>query len=653
MSIYRSRKMQPRNGHTLVVLVAARISGCQSQKDVSLEDQEEHAREVIEEIYDQESVDFRVIATRGKGESLERPELGEIELMIRTREIDVLILEDLGRLVRGTEANRLCGIAVDHGTRVIAVHDCIDTWEDGWEEDVIAACRDHVGHNVHTSKRIKKKSMLRFRRYGAATANPIAGYIKPDDAETYFDWLVDPDAIPIVRQGAQLLRETMNCCAVADYFESVRFPVGPYCRRETWDGKMVRRFYSNPLLKGKPERGNKHSVKHHETGRRRSVRNPEGPVSIEVPKLAILSDVEFDELNALLEEKNRKLGRPYHHNGHDCRKDVQRKRTRFPGQHARCWYCGRHYVWGGNGITEHLQCSGSRDLKCWNSMGLKGLIVNEKVVQAIVGMLSEMEGFEEQFRQIVEDVQSQPDTDNRAESDRIRKDEARLKREVDNLLDAIAEFGPKPALRERLEKTEAEQRNLAIQRAQIERKTHSDTKLPETYGELRQIIEEQFLALAIRSHDFGQMMPKIVPQMYVYLVRMADGGPLLPRVKFQIDLSGAFPNVQLPDALKCRLMQWFTVDIFDLPVRERIRSQAAKLRAEGLTFKQILNRLGIRTSEKAIADAIALNEQMKCNELDSPLVFQSEPPTDIKKMKRYRHPRYRFEPLDGYERPDI
>ena len=312
MSIYRTQMMQPRNGHTLVVLIPARISGCQSQKEVSLQDQEDHAKEVVGEIFDGDNIEYRVIATKGKGELITRPELAEIEAAIRSRELDVIIVEDLGRLVRGTEANRLCGIAVDHGTRVIAVHDCIDTWEEGWEEDVIAACRDHVGHNAHTSKRLKKKLMLRFKRMAAATPCPIAGYVKPEDAESFHDWHVDETVRPIILDGGDRLRKHLNCSALADYFNSIKFPVGPYCRNEEWDGAMVRRYYKNPILKGKPERGNMHSDKHHETGKRRSVKNPEGPVSIDLPHLAIFSDDDFDELNALLTEKNSKMGRkPY------------------------------------------------------------------------------------------------------------------------------------------------------------------------------------------------------------------------------------------------------------------------------------------------------------------------------------------------------
>jgi hypothetical protein len=95
---------------------------------------------------------------------LERPELVVIEQQLKSRELDLLICEDLGRVVRGAEAVRLCGIAVDHGTRVLAPNDCFDTDDPDWETDILSICRDHVGHNVHTSKRIKKKKMNRFQR---------------------------------------------------------------------------------------------------------------------------------------------------------------------------------------------------------------------------------------------------------------------------------------------------------------------------------------------------------------------------------------------------------------------------------------------------------------------------------------------------------
>jgi len=111
----RDTPITPRNGHTLIVGIVARISGCANQKELSLDDQVDHGHQLVAEMYDG-PVEYRVVSTTGKGERLDRPELAEVEVMIRSRELDVLIGEDLGRIVRGTEAAWLCGIAVDHGT---------------------------------------------------------------------------------------------------------------------------------------------------------------------------------------------------------------------------------------------------------------------------------------------------------------------------------------------------------------------------------------------------------------------------------------------------------------------------------------------------------------------------------------------------------
>ena len=48
---YRHEESVPRNGHTWRTLVIARISGCQRQKEMSLEDQTDHGKEVSAEIY--------------------------------------------------------------------------------------------------------------------------------------------------------------------------------------------------------------------------------------------------------------------------------------------------------------------------------------------------------------------------------------------------------------------------------------------------------------------------------------------------------------------------------------------------------------------------------------------------------------------------
>lgn len=104
MSFHRSESLVPRNRHTLVVGIVARISGCAKQKEISLDDQIDHAKDVVAELYDG-PVEYEVYSTKAKGERLDRPELVEIEAALRSKRLDLLVTGDLGRLVRGAEAN--------------------------------------------------------------------------------------------------------------------------------------------------------------------------------------------------------------------------------------------------------------------------------------------------------------------------------------------------------------------------------------------------------------------------------------------------------------------------------------------------------------------------------------------------------------------
>src|SRR5258706_14006194 len=125
-------------------------------------------------------------------------------------------MEDLGRLVRGAEAVRILGIAVDNGTRVVVVNDDVDTIDESWEQAALRACGEHVGHNIATSRRVKQRTRKRFAKFGAQPGLPITGYDVPEGAKTYFGWTRQDDATPIIAEGLRLLRETGNCAAVAD-----------------------------------------------------------------------------------------------------------------------------------------------------------------------------------------------------------------------------------------------------------------------------------------------------------------------------------------------------------------------------------------------------------------------------------------------------
>jgi DNA invertase Pin-like site-specific DNA recombinase len=644
----KGNELRPRNGHTVIGVIVARISGCAGQKEVSLDDQIDHGKEEIGAL-NKGPTEFRIVATKGKGEWLDRPELAEIEALIRTREVDVLFVEDLGRLVRGTEAARMVGIAVDHGTRFISAHDCIDTNDESWEEDIISACRDHAGHQSHTSKRLKKKLMKRFVRSGGATAREIYGYIKPVGSKSYDDWLKNPEAHPVYREWLRILKETLNCSAVADFLNKQKVPTGPWSRRKNrWDGKMVRRITRNPILKGMPGRGFRHTVKYHEKGHRISQKNPEGPVFYAAPHLAFWEADEFDGINADLDRKNFGTGRKPA-NGQDPRLNVPRKRTRFPGQYSICWYCGYEHVWGANGVTDSLMCKHSREYGCWNSIGFNGPLAAANIAEAVAARLLALDGIDDQLRAIAEEAM-EAGSNLAHEWGELRRDEATLSTQQANLAAAAAKFGAEDIFADKVNELKDLQRHLAIRRRSLERRTGRPITLPGV-AELRELFQEKSHGLAVGSPEFGDFLRSVVPTVHVYLVRLLDGGHLMSRARVEIDVSGMVLDAVDCPAYREALKTVVTIDLFEPPQRERIREEAVRLAAEGLEQRDIARRL--KVTQTAVYRALALDRMMRKRGLDSPYVVVLDPPNDYAKLRRHKNSRYKFTPRDGYQRPPI
>jgi hypothetical protein len=384
-----------------------------------------------------------------------------------------------------------------------------------------------------------------------------------------------------------------------------------------------------------------------------SVKNTEGePVLLNFSHLAHLDPHEQDDLIAALDAGNSRFRRKLVH-GSDPRRRVPRKRTRFPGQHPTCWYCGRHYVWGANGIAGHLACTGSRGSRCWNSIGIDGPLVAQKLVETITVELFALKNFDAQFAELVRlaDGGSSDRTECRR---KLQRDEQSLLREKENFEAAIALYGPRPMFEKKLQELDSREKELQRERYLLERLQKRALVLPGSVAELRQTLEEKFQKFTIESPEFGDLMRQLAPEITVYLVRMIDGGHLLPRAKVTLTLASIVPDMQEVEGLGELLTRELTLDLFRRPPqRERIREEAVRMRAEGLTQREIAAHLSERPKLPVVQQALAIDQQMKECGLRSPYRLVLEPPEDYAKLRRHKNTKFQFEPLDGYVRPPL
>ena len=368
----------------------------------------------------------------------------------------------------------------------------------------------------------------------------------------------------------------------------------------------------------------------------------------------MLIPIEFDEVNAMLDAKNDKFRRkPV--NGHDPLWRVSRKRTIFPAQHACCWYCGWHMIWGGNGVTENLMCSASRDWHCWNSFGFDGAPGGATRRVGDHGRAVPARRFRGPVRRHGPRGPARPvgQQGGRLESTAERRSgaghgEGELQRRHQDVRRPCNALGAD-------ERHRGPREGPARAAAPPGAPPSKDLELPESIGELRQRLEDEFLRLAIDSPEFGDLMRQLVPEFYVYLVRLVDGGHPLPRAKVKLTLAGIVPDAALVPGLGEMLTRELTLDLFERPPqRERIRVKAVSLAAEHVPQRKIA---ALLTDEKprqaAVQNALDLDRKIKEMGLTSPYVLVTAPPEDYPKLRRHKNPKYSFQPREGYERPAI
>ena len=630
--------LSPRNGVTLKVLSIDRIS-TRNQDPKSNADQQALVHKWIEDRYDG-PVEWVRITGQGSGECIDRGQVRQAEDLVASGQLDVVIMEDLGRHLRRAQAVDFCEQCEDHDTRLVAINDNVDTFKD-WRLHAFFAAIKHEQSNKDTSERIKRTLRNRFMQ-GEVVQFTVFGYIKPPGTKSDDDLQRDPAAEPIYDEWFRMLENGATYSDVADWLNRLQIPTGSYCRSDKWDCKMVGRITHNPILKGLRERNNRKSKRINKSGKRITVKAPPSEkLERNCPHLAFIEPVRYDRLIRRLKQQNG-VYKPGGADGPDPRVGRPKKRTIFPGQHIFCGICGRLYRYGGHGQTDHLLCRGAYEYRCWNAITVDGPLASKKLSAAILGEIEGLPDFDSVFREICREQFDQANSSRSERLDVIRRKETELRREMANLVAFVREGRRTQSLHEELDRVEAELDGQAMQREAIEQEPVDADILP-SIEEIKQLVRVAMVNQADEPYEFGRLMHELIPQIVVYPYRLCDGGAIVLRAKFTLSLASLLPPAQRLENVDEVLRRVLVVDLFDPPQREAYRLRVMALKVQGLKERQIAMQLGI--TQTAVQRAAALQRLMNDAGLIDPYVPVLEPPDDFKKLRRHKHPRYKFEPL--------
>ncbi|HCO22353.1 recombinase family protein [Gimesia maris] len=638
-----TNKFTPRANHILYVLGVERISK-ESQDELSLDDQEALLKQYIRQRYDGQ-IEFKSIKSQGSGEYLDRSELYEIERLIESRQLDVVICEDLGRICRRRRAYDLCELCEDHGTRLIALNDHVDTANDGWQDSAFISTWHHERSNRDTSDRIRRSLRNRFSN-GGIIQTLIYGFIKPDGAKSDQDVYKDPEAEAIYEHWFTMLENGATYSDVADWLNKEGVHVGPGSRSGNWSCKMVKRVTYNPILKGLRVRNKKKSQRINRTGRRKSVDSPlEEILTRSCLHLAFINPDRYDRLIKMLDDRNKKYRRKGK-NGKDTRKNISKKRTRFPGQMVECGICGRKYVFGGHGQKDHLMCDGARDHSCWNGVTVDGPLATEKILSAVLAEIEQLPDFDQKFLEKVHEESRRLDQDLINKQSQLERDIHRQEQEIENLLSYLRSGNTSERVSQDLKRLESEHKDNQLELSALKDKPHSTIEIPDI-TDLKDLARTNLLHLEVDSWEFRLLMQRLIPKIVVFPYQLCDGGKIVLRTRFRLFIAGLLENSGSRGTLQKPLERILTVDLFDPPQRAAYREAVIEVRqanpiGKKKKMEELAQTLGLTVT--AMQYAVALHRKMNSLGITDPYMPITEPP-ESGKLRRHKHPRYQFTPL--------
>lgn len=566
-----------RQGEPLRVLIIGRIS-TPHQREESIEASYEYVRKFLEQIY-KGPVSITYLGEQKSGMVADRQTIHEAEDLIADGKVDLILVEDVGRIYRDTALLlRFVNEVLDANVRLISINDTLDSADEDWEVALAIATVRHGFASLDAKKRVRRTATYAFHR-GGDVRKVIFGYRKLTKEEAACGQFGPvglrlakiADCTPTIKQMKSMVMAGLRYVAIAEWLNAQGIKPGPYSKKGRWTAKLVIDFLRSRLLRGDRELRKVIHQRLRMTGKHLRLKNP-SPERKHYPELAHLSEEEHDELLAkmdtLAEARRNEAGEK-----HPLWR-VPRSQGIWPsaldGTCSACNECT--YVCD----DDQLKCSNCirrGQNQCWNHVVVDRERIRMTVIPWLWSMIEELPAgrtaFVEAAWSAVENVRDRQCSELNAEMQQVE----RLEKEAEHLGAAIAQGGNLNTLLTMLQEAEAA---LAASRGRCaELRTQSDHKLPFDRESFLQDPLATILELARISFEFGDLMRRVVKELVIVPVQDLMHGQVRPRVRIRVE----FAREAQPDSSADPIVRTLTFDAFEWPQYIRLVEPLRKLKA--------------------------------------------------------------------------
>lgn len=532
-------------GGPLRVIIIGRVSTIH-QPESNISAGYEYARQYLDGVYDG-LLEIKELGERASGMLVERATIMEAADEIATGEWDLVLMEDISKTYRNPRwMYAFVQDSFDAETRVIAPGDNLDTAEDNWEVNLAAAALRHGLHIPDTRRKVLRTADHSFH-HGGMVQKVRFGYRKltPEEADS---GEFGPKGLRIAKRPEQ----TKTLCemasrvirgdsynAIADWLNEDGIPTGPYAG-EKWTGKLVVETLRDEILIGTRTFGKMKSTLIYRTGKYKRRKNPSSPLKESYLELAHFSP-ELHE--RLMREIQSRTERNLNNGGRDHpRYNVPRSRSFFPAQHARCAICGGlMYRYD----TDQLKCQNSLPSsaqKCWNHVQVSCERARLTILAWLLRRLDEVPRFREHLTDVAWNEYQRVGNRNERCHGSLEKRIRDVENRARNLVKAIGMGGKLKPLVAELESVNATLEQLCDDRIRLQEREDTGMRF-KSRNEIADHLDVALYELAACSHEFADVMRRILPQFEIVPVQAFDSGLVRPRARLTLRITNDINGV--------------------------------------------------------------------------------------------------------------